>query len=75
MVFVRDTKGDFFNSIISSRVVVFAALDLDSVCATKILQHLFFVEGVLYTIVPVLSLEEIESKFLEFSQGVCLLHV
>ena len=87
MVFIRDVKSEFFNAIASHRVVVFASLDLDSVCATKILQvclpfnvfigwfmkylqNLFFVEGVLYTIVPVLSLEEIESKFLEFSRGV-----
>lgn len=40
-MYLTDLKKDFFDKVITSRVLLLVNSDVDGVCATKILQYLF----------------------------------
>ena len=52
-MYLTDLKKDFFDVVVTQRVLVLVNSDVDGVCATKILQYLFKCENVLYSLVPV----------------------
>ena len=54
-MFIADIRKDFFDLLKrdSERILVVANIDVDSVCAVKILQTLLQCDDVLYTLVPV----------------------
>ena len=51
--------------IVSQRVLLLVASDVDALCACKILQALFQCDHVQYTLVPVSGWQELETAFLE----------
>ncbi|KAI8749259.1 cell division control protein 45 isoform X1 [Biomphalaria glabrata] len=67
---VRDFKREFYDVVQHQRVLVLVAFDVDSLCGCKILQYLFQCDQVLYTIVPVTDLQELEKAFLENAEGI-----
>ena len=46
-MYLTDLKKDFFNKVVTSRVLLLVNSDVDGVCATKILQYLFKVSSCL----------------------------
>ncbi|XP_078524076.1 cell division control protein 45 homolog isoform X1 [Lissotriton helveticus] len=67
-MFVNDFRRDFYDVIVSQRVSLFVASDVDSLCACKILQALFQCDHVQYTLVPVSGWQELETAFLEHKE-------
>ena len=52
-MFVSDIRKDFFDVLQHERILLIANLDVDAVCAVKILQTLLQCDNVQYTLVPV----------------------
>ncbi|KAJ1094097.1 hypothetical protein NDU88_007181 [Pleurodeles waltl] len=67
-MFVADFRRDFYDVIVSQRVSLFVASDVDALCACKILQALFQCDHVQYTLVPVSGWQELETAFLEHKE-------
>lgn len=67
MVFIRDLKREFFEFISKQqrRLLVFVHLDVDSLCAWKILQHLLQCEHITYTCLPVLYKYDLENGHMQ----------
>jgi cell division control protein 45 len=67
MVFVRDLKREFFEVIAKQqrRLLVFVHLDVDSLCAWKIFQHLLQCEHITYTCLPVLYKYDLENGHMQ----------
>ncbi|NXT45798.1 CDC45 protein, partial [Pluvianellus socialis] len=64
-MFVSDCRREFYDAIVSQRVLLLVASDVDALCACKILQALFQCDHVQYTLVPVSGWQELETAFLE----------
>lgn len=67
MVFIRDLKREFFELISKQqrRLLVFVHLDVDSLCAWKIFQHLLQCEHITYTCLPVLYKYDLENGHMQ----------
>lgn len=67
MVFIRDLKREFFEFISKQqrRLLVFVHLDVDSLCAWKIFQHLLQCEHITYTCLPVLYKYDLENGHMQ----------
>lgn len=52
-MFITDVRKDFFDLLQHERILLVANIDVDSVCAVKILQTLLQCDNVQYTLVPV----------------------
>ena len=52
-MFINDIRKDFFDLLLNERILVIANVDVDSVCAVKILQTLLQCDHVSYTLVPI----------------------
>ncbi|NXK53147.1 CDC45 protein, partial [Chauna torquata] len=64
-MFISDCRREFYDVIVSQRVLLLVASDVDALCACKILQALFQCDHVQYTLVPVAGWQELETAFLE----------
>ncbi|XP_022797063.1 cell division control protein 45 homolog [Stylophora pistillata] len=64
-MFVEKPKEEVYDVIINKRVLVLVSMDLDSLCACKILQWLFKCDNVQYTIVPVSGKEDLVRAYHE----------
>jgi cell division control protein 45 len=65
-MFVTDLKRDFFDLLLSDeRVLVIANIDVDSICAVKILQTLLQCEHVSYTLLPITGKSDLIKVFEE----------
>ncbi|XP_067162938.1 cell division control protein 45 homolog isoform X2 [Apteryx mantelli] len=64
-MFLSDCRREFYEVIVSQRVLLLVASDVDALCACKILQALFQCDHVQYTLVPVSGWQELETAFLE----------
>ncbi|NXS42157.1 CDC45 protein, partial [Balaeniceps rex] len=64
-MFISDCRREFYDVIVSQRVLLLVASDVDALCACKILQALFQCDHVQYTLVPVSGWQELETAFLE----------
>lgn len=69
-MYVTDLKQEFFDVLTTERVLVLVNKDVDSVCATKILQYLFQCDNVCYTLVPVGGKKELYNSFKSNIEGV-----
>ena len=69
-MYVTDLKQEFFDVIITERVLVLVHKEVDSVCATKILQYLFQCDNVCYTLVPVGGKKDLYNSFKSNIEGV-----
>lgn len=69
-MYLTDLKRDFFDKVITSRVLVLVNSDVDGVCATKILQYLFKCDHVLYTLIPVAGKKDMLAAFKDNLEGV-----
>jgi len=67
MVFVRDFRKEFYDVVSGQRVLVLVGMDVDALCACKIIQTLFQCDHVMYTIVPVMGRGDLERAFMENS--------
>ncbi|XP_058707665.1 cell division control protein 45 homolog [Poecile atricapillus] len=64
-MFVSDCRREFYDLVVTQRVLLLVASDVDALCACKILQALFQCDHVQYTLVPVTGWQELETAFLE----------
>ena len=69
-MFVSDLRKDFFDTVVTQRVLVMVNSDIDGICATKILQYLFKCDHVLYTLVPVQGKKDLFNAFKSNMEGV-----
>ncbi|XP_056388187.1 cell division control protein 45 homolog [Hyla sarda] len=67
-MFVSDLRKEFYDVIVSKRVLLLVAPDVDALCACKILQALFQCDHVQYTLIPVSGWQELEIVFLEHKE-------
>ncbi|KAM6423011.1 cell division control protein 45 homolog isoform 2-T2 [Liasis olivaceus] len=65
VMFLTDFRKEFYEVVVSQRVLLLVASDIDALCACKILQALFQCDHVQYTLVPVSGWQELETAFLE----------
>jgi cell division control protein 45 len=69
-MFVENFKDDFYTKIIYQRLLVLVALEVDALCACKILQCLLHADNVQYTLVPVDGIASLEKAFKEHSNEI-----
>ena len=69
MVLIKNFRTEFYERIRSQRILVLVSLDVDALCALKILQYLFQCDHVMYTILPVAGRQDLESAFVENSES------
>merc|ERR1712012_464736 len=62
-MFINDIRKEFFDLLQNERILVVAGMDVDSVCAVKILQTLLQCDNVLYTLVPVVGKSDLVRAF------------
>uniref|UniRef100_A0A8C5PBD8 Cell division cycle 45 n=1 Tax=Leptobrachium leishanense TaxID=445787 RepID=A0A8C5PBD8_9ANUR len=67
-MFVSDLRKEFYDVIVTQRVLLIVAPDVDALCACKVLQALFQCDHVQYTLVPVSGWQELETIFLEHKE-------
>jgi len=74
---ISDPIGEFYTPLLHERVLVLVAMDVDALCASRILQMLFQIDHVRYTVVPVsgpFDLEHCLSEHIEQVQHVVLIN-
>uniref|UniRef100_A0AAY4DY64 Uncharacterized protein n=1 Tax=Denticeps clupeoides TaxID=299321 RepID=A0AAY4DY64_9TELE len=64
-MFVTCIRKEFYDVVVNQRVALLVALDIDALCACKILQALFHCDQVQYTLVPVAGWQDLGTAFLE----------
>lgn len=62
-MFVTDLRREFINLLAGKRVIIIANIDIDSICACKILQNLFRNENVMFSIAPVMGVKGMKRIF------------
>ncbi|CAM9117802.1 unnamed protein product [Lampetra fluviatilis] len=70
-MFLSDFKKEFYDVICRERVLIVLAVDVDALCACKIIQALFQCDQVQYTLVTVSGLRELEQTFTEHRDQFC----
>ncbi|XP_077995544.1 cell division control protein 45 homolog [Glandiceps talaboti] len=68
-MFITDFRRDFYDVVLHKRVLVLVALDVDAICACRILQSLFQCDHVEYTLVPITGRQDLEKAYLEHSES------
>eukprot|EP00794_Sanderia_malayensis_P013727 gene13727-15158_t len=69
-MFIERPKEEIYDVVASERVVILVALDVDALCACKVLQLLFQKDHVQYTIVPINGYESLKASFEEHKEQV-----
>ncbi|XP_002736001.2 cell division control protein 45 homolog [Saccoglossus kowalevskii] len=69
-MFITDFKKEFYDVVLHQRVLVLVALDVDAICACRILQNMFQCDHVQYTLVPVSGRQDLEKAYLEHSEQI-----
>ncbi|KAJ8005752.1 hypothetical protein DPEC_G00121160 [Dallia pectoralis] len=67
-MFVTDIRKEFYDVVVNQRVALLVSLDIDALCACKILQALFHCDQVQYTLVPVTGWQDLGTAFLEYKE-------
>ncbi|XP_069698969.1 cell division control protein 45 homolog [Periplaneta americana] len=62
-MYVEDIKKDFYNVIIGKRILLLVNYDIDAICACKILQSLFRCDSIIYTLVPVQGITDLQKTY------------
>lgn len=69
-MFIEDIRNDFYHQITGKRILLVVNYDLDAICASKILQTLFKLDNVLYSLVPVMGLRGLQRAFAEHKHDI-----
>lgn len=69
-MFVSDLRKEFYDVIKGKRVLILAHFDIDSICASKILQSLFKADHILYTVVPVQTHSDLADAVQQHSEQI-----
>ncbi|CAM1320772.1 CDC45 (predicted) [Pycnogonum litorale] len=72
-MYVTDLKKEFYDNLVGQRVLLLVSLDVDAVCACKILQYLFQCDHIQYTLIHVNGREDLISEYRK--QGKQVRHV
>lgn len=73
-MFIREIRRDFYNIVIKKKILLLVSLDVDAVCALKILQFLFETDNVQYTAIPVSNVADCVKAYNAHSQNInCLI--
>jgi len=67
---ITDPIKEFYAPLLHERVLVLVAMDVDALCASRILQTLFQIDHVRYTVVPVSGPMDLESCLVEHLEQV-----
>lgn len=67
---IDNLKEEFYDAIISERILVLVALDVDALCACRIIKNLFQQDNVQYTIVPVSGIDNIKELYDEHKEQI-----
>lgn len=66
---IKDIRGEFFQAL-RGRILIMCALDVDAICACKILQFLLESYNLQYSVAPVASVENLLESFEEYRNSV-----
>jgi cell division control protein 45 len=66
MVLLTDLIEGFYSRVRRRRILLISAVDLDAICATKILQGLFKADHIEYTLVPVETKDEMRMAYEDY---------
>ena len=66
---IKDIKKDFFD-VLKGRILIMCALDVDAICACKILQFLLESSNLQYSVAPVASIDNLWKSFEEYRNSV-----
>ncbi|XP_026467961.1 cell division control protein 45 homolog isoform X2 [Ctenocephalides felis] len=64
-MYTQNIIQDFYKSLIGKRILLIVNYDVDAICACKILQTLFKYDNTLYTLCPVLGIEDLKRAYAE----------
>lgn len=67
MVFVKDYVKEFYDAVRHKSVAVLVHMDVDALCACRMLQYLFRCDHVRNIIVPVTGKKDLEREFMELT--------
>ncbi len=60
---MSDLRREFISPLAGKRVIIVANIDIDSICACKILQNLFRNESIMFSIAPVMGVKGMKRIF------------
>lgn len=69
-MFIEDIREDFYNVVRGKRILVIVNYDIDAVCATRIIQHLFSHDNMITSIVPILGISGMQRAYNEHRDDV-----
>ncbi|XP_047097509.1 cell division control protein 45 homolog [Schistocerca piceifrons] len=69
-MFVGDIKKDFYGELIGKRILLLVNHDVDAICACRILHCLLRADSVVYTLVPIEGIKDLETAYKENSDQV-----
>ncbi|KDR16293.1 cell division control protein 45 homolog [Zootermopsis nevadensis] len=64
-MYIEDLKKDFYNVLIGKRILLLVNYDIDAICTCKILQYLFRCDSIIYTLVPVQGITDLQNAYEE----------
>lgn len=68
-MYIKDIRKEFFDAL-EGRILVMCALDVDAICACKILQFLLESYNLQYSVAPVASVDDFSLAFEEYRSSV-----
>lgn len=66
---IKDIRKEFFD-VLKGRILIMCALDVDAICACKILQFLLESHNLQYSVAPVASMDSLWNSFEEYRNSV-----
>ncbi|XP_032223599.2 cell division control protein 45 homolog isoform X1 [Nematostella vectensis] len=69
-MFVERLKEEVYDVIFEQRILVLVAMDVDALCACKILKWLFKCDNIQYTLVPASGKEDLARAYLEHAEQI-----
>lgn len=69
MTVIKDIRREFFDSL-KGRILIMCALDVDAICACRILQFLLESYNLQYSVAPVGSIEDLCKSFEEYRNSI-----
>lgn len=66
---IKDIRKEFFD-VLKGRILIMCALDVDAICACKILQFLLESHNLQYSVAPVASIDDLWKSFEEYRNSI-----
>ncbi|KAJ9591491.1 hypothetical protein L9F63_001977, partial [Diploptera punctata] len=66
-MYIQDLRKDFYNVLIGKRILLLVNYDIDALCTCKILQCLFRIDSIVYTLIPVQGITDLQNAYEENS--------